>query len=823
MSTLMHRFLALRTHRLRWPALLAGAAGIFGYFAFVADSITPRLLLGTAALVAGAAYPVAWSRAPGPTVVGGIPRRLGRFVVLVVLSVFALGGAVVGVAVWLGRLLASSIEPVDVIWMYLGLLILVITVGALVVWWSSSFSRIMRDRPQRWWVTGCVTLLVVGAGLGYLSHRKVAGEQDREGKEQSRQAGRGLYDLLLVVDPADPVSRQLIRAARRDVARDRAGRPFPGPSAGVLYDFAYGIAVPQRRHGGDPLWRLVEPPTNDERELADSLARIEIRRGAAPAAGSYGRLLTDTLIQERVRWRAGAQHGVAFILQRLPSLAELDRYVRSDRDAIPEWAEPATACRNYLDRHPARLLSEDQSSPVSWGDALSVQCNRRQEYREWEDKGRPVGAEVRPLPPVAIHALTGEDRRSRDVRWWTWVRALDGRFHRPAVSVDENGRHLDAPQLLLDGRDIQTGVPVGQLAELARVFRPHLFFDSDEKFFPVDVDWLLAEKGNEVCDRQGGPDNCEPIEDSRSLVGALDEYIDFEGGARLGRDLVGRDADPARMYVHVREHDRKLYLDYWWFFHFNSSPWQPEVNCLPGLTFGGLSCHDHEGDWEGVTVVLGLVHDQVVPDPYRIDNLIPEAVVYEAHGHERRWPWSKVELAADRHNYATHPVVYVAAGSHASYPAGCRSDQCNQRLSGHGLPDGGFDGAREWPYDKSEKCSADQVTTSGARLGPCLVALPSTRDGEHGVLWNAFPGAWGKATCTVIAKVCSQIDGPRSPSTGNRFTEPWSIGNGPMGELKRVRQRYGAPVAGTPTRWPPDPWPPSGDKPTPAEPTLPNR
>jgi hypothetical protein len=145
-------------------------------------------------------------------------------------------------------------------------------------------------------------------------------------------------------------------------------------------------------------------------------------------------------------------------------------------------------------------------------------------------------------------------------------------------------------------------------------------------------------------------------------------------------------------------------------------------------------------------------------------------------------------------------VVYVAAGSHASYPAGCRRDECDQRLANRGLGDGGFDGAAPWPFNDPARCARDQLAPDATSLGPCLIALPSTRDGELGVLWNAFPGAWGKATCTRVGKVCGQVDGPRSPGSQGRFRNPWSAARGSTRVLQRVRRAYGRPASGAAAR-----------------------
>jgi hypothetical protein len=237
-----------------------------------------------------------------------------------------------------------------------------------------------------------------------------------------------------------------------------------------------------------------------------------------------------------------------------------------------------------------------------------------------------------------------------------------------------------------------------------------------------------------------------------------------------------------------------------------------------------LSCHDHEGDWEGVTVELALINRNVLPDPYGLNNVTPTAVVYEAHGHRARWQWDDVDLGADPDSYATHPVVYSAAGSHASYPAGCRS-RCTQTLSNHGTPDGTFNGAKEWPFNARDRCETSQRDPdTQALVGPCLLGLPSTRDGRLGVLWNAYPGVWGGASCTWVGKVCSLVDGPKTPSRQDRFRAPWSLGKdatlGDPRKLVRYRSRYGKPIEGDTPRWPPPRWPPPEGDPQPATPAL---
>ena len=566
----------------------------------------------------------------------------------------------------------------------------------------------------------------------------------------------------------------------------------------------------------------MEPPTDDAYELAASLAGIQPRDGP-PASGSYGRLLADTVVPENVRWRTGAQRGVLFVLDELPSLQELDGQAPGTA-AIARWADPALACGEFAPSPPPPL-PESQSEPVPWGRALAEQCRE------------PVSSRA------ALDVLAGENSRGRVADWRTWARALGGRLTSWG-DADPGGQ-----QLIDEARDQLTGQPVGELRQVIDAFRPHLRFDLGEQFFPVDIDWLLTpelrqgkmpvpcvdqevefgqlecapkvpdDEVNRVCDRETGEDNCRRHRERRARSSAtLDEYIDFAGGGRLGRDRVGRRDDPRgvrprpgeRMYVARARARRRLYLGYWWFIPFNASPWRSEVNCLPGLAIRTATCFDHEGDWEGVTVVLDAERASPRPIPTGSPTSKPDvrplrgARAHDplARGSSSSWPPRTTAV------YATHPVVYAAKGSHASYPAPCDSDDdCDQDLSGNGsLGEGGFDGGTRWTYN--DNCAQFEFGSTGENLGPCLIALPATTDGSRGVLWNAFPGRWGKATCSIIAKFCSAVDGPETPSRQKRFREPWVIGGeGVPKTLRDARARYGG-VAGNRTQ---PIWPPAGE------------
>jgi hypothetical protein len=376
-------------------------------------------------------------------------------------------------------------------------------------------------------------------------------------------------------------------------------------------------------------------------------------------------------------------------------------------------------------------------------------------------------------PPARLVVLTRERRRDRIGLWRSWLERHDGRL----VTY----RRADAT-LLADIQDAATGSPVSAVRALAERFSPHLRFDSGERFFPVDVDDLLGEptagSGHRVCERDWPRDDCARVYSYHDLLSTYGEYIDFEGGARLGQDLVDRDVALGirrTIYVDAVARGNRLHLAYWWYMRYNVSPWRPERNCLPGLTFAEATCFDHEGDWEGVTVTLRTRSSEDVPDRYAPERWRLESVSYASHAFITRWASESIELVGDG---STHPVVYVAQGSHAAYPTRCAED-CTQKLAGSGLPEGDFDGRQDW----SENATA------------CCVPLPVTPEHE-GALWNAFPGRWGKAVCTAFIKVCSASDGPRSPSRQRRFTA--LVGASFAGQravLDRHRRRYGSATA----------------------------
>jgi hypothetical protein len=138
----------------------------------------------------------------------------------------------------------------------------------------------------------------------------------------------------------------------------------------------------------------------------------------------------------------------------------------------------------------------------------------------------------------------------------------------------------------------------------------------------------------------------------------------------------------------------------------------------------------------------------------------PTAVIYEQHGAmvRRPWPWLVGKWGTRLHS--KHPLVFVAAGSHASYPTRC-SAVCGQSpLHPHRL-DGPRDGRLPWPNNTEDRCQ-----------WVCLLRLPVTAERKP-ALWAAFPGRWGRRVCIWWGAFCSQTTGPKSPGRTDRFRHPW--------------------------------------------------
>ncbi len=207
-----------------------------------------------------------------------------------------------------------------------------------------------------------------------------------------------------------------------------------------------------------------------------------------------------------------------------------------------------------------------------------------------------------------------------------------------------------------------------------------------------------------------------------------DYYLNLEGEA-LGdtcvyatdfKQLLEQGRAPAATYAHIaREPNHDGFtLQYWFFWYFNQ--------------FNDL----HEGDWEGMQLAFesNTVRDALGEEP-------SEVILFQHAGGERAsWTDSKVQKEG------THPVVYPAAGSHATFYNSAVYVQNGQNGSGLGC----------------------DITTEPLReLRPRPIVMPDTAPPNGPFAWLTYDGRWGE-------REKSFNNGPQGPQTKTVWREPFA-------------------------------------------------
>ncbi len=305
----------------------------------------------------------------------------------------------------------------------------------------------------------------------------------------------------------------------------------------------------------------------------------------------------------------------------------------------------------------------------------------------------------------------------------------------------------------------------GSVAErrLAMALRPQLRFDSRERWRPLEVGRFLDEKfkdghGQGAC-RRGVEPPCPDVAGLRQLAGRSVAYLDIHGEGRNGAGFDSPPSDCVRappsvdceggpasvMYYRRTTHNGHWYWDYWWFLRYNDYTGSFN-NCV-------IVCGDHEGDWEGVTVIT-------------TPSLEPQLLgaVYAAH-RDRVIVGGSLLPVSD-----THPIAFVAEGTHATYPYACAGD-CEQYATqlDQRLPEEGHDGAVEWANNDDAACEESH----------CVRPLPSVgHPGDDSPpaagAWAGWPGHWGETChngCTGTESL--HESSPQSPGLQTRFKCPW--------------------------------------------------
>ncbi len=177
---------------------------------------------------------------------------------------------------------------------------------------------------------------------------------------------------------------------------------------------------------------------------------------------------------------------------------------------------------------------------------------------------------------------------------------------------------------------------------------------------------------------------------------------------------------PAITYAHIaRETGHSgLVVQYWFFYYFNQ--------------FNDV----HEGDWEGMQISF----DADTPAQALADGPSQIALFQHAGGERADWDDSKVQKED------THPIVYPAAGSHATFYDDAIYIQNGQNGSGVGC---------------------DNTSEPLTRTQPQPVIVPTHAPPGAQYQWLSYLGHWGQ-------REKGFNNGPTGPVTKSQWLEPFT-------------------------------------------------
>jgi hypothetical protein len=284
-------------------------------------------------------------------------------------------------------------------------------------------------------------------------------------------------------------------------------------------------------------------------------------------------------------------------------------------------------------------------------------------------------------------------------------------------------------------------VPAGRLErKLAQELRPHLLFDSSERWRPLEINAFLAEH---FADRSGhtppSPDGSGYLDIHGNGHDGVAYYSPVAGHcvtAAQSRSLPGGfDCDrgaPTAIYYRRTTHDRLWFWDYWIFYRFN------DYNGIVNKC--AVYCDDHEGDWEGLTIVTDAAARPHV-----------RGAILAEHGHLVATTVSALTMQGG------HAVVYVATGTHASYRSACRR-HCGQfrvdPVDATWPVEESHDGHMGWMGNGDMVCHDIQ----------CVRPFESR--------WNTWTARWG-STCHKRCLPILKGPSPQTPARQSRYRCPW--------------------------------------------------
>jgi len=208
------------------------------------------------------------------------------------------------------------------------------------------------------------------------------------------------------------------------------------------------------------------------------------------------------------------------------------------------------------------------------------------------------------------------------------------------------------------------------LSHLISLFLPYYFFDSKEKYFPIEMIDMLSDQNRYGSLYYGQTflsdeitsydellqymivDDDRPISSNLSYTNNQTLFT-IHGNEQFIFEGIQNTEHP--IYVESITWENSIYLIYTNLYMFNG-----EIHC--GYV---IPCGFHEGDIEHLIVQL---------DAHSYE---PHQIFLSSHRNGYWFPWKSIRT------YGTHPLVYVASMTHAMYPTNGYFLRCFGLLSDH--------------------------------------------------------------------------------------------------------------------------------------------
>lgn len=448
---------------------------------------------------------------------------------------------------------------------------------------------------------------------------------------------------------------------------------------------------------------------------------------------------------------------------------------------------------------PVLLLLVDGSPPVSADPAtIPTTGGRPGDVAHWSRVARSARSEVGEMPTFALLRTRSEKR----VRAWRgFVGAGKG------VSVQDLGS-----QTLADaGFRLALAAPTSRKdLSLATLYQPILLFDKEEPVpRPLSIAALFAAGDVRLChDRRALGTDCDeepllrprelesggthlglttpaprtlqrlaredvatitraPLPSARAVAtGTVPRETPAAGTPLLdSREETDRPPPGAgsAIYVHPvsvkRDGRRLLYLDYWWYLTDNPVGVGDGALCGFGLVIAGVTCQNHQSDWEGITVVVDRTG--AIPRIQAVQYAQHDSVVYyDWDLLVKHWRDDEVlqKMLTGVPNPFGRPIAFVSNGTHSTYPDRCGG--CKQ-FANKKFGEGEHRGGTPWVGNYTATCGSLS----------CLQMLPTREFGRQPALWSAYDGPWGDRHCFFVY-YCDSGSPPSAPGQQGRYGNP---------------------------------------------------